>query len=119
VQGIPAVKAFRNGEVVAEFVGARPPDAVAAFFDELTGPTAIERVVAELTETGELPGVVVALTRDDHEQALSCSSIEAIVGADGEERERLLALTVGLFGELGQEHPTTVRYCRRLAADLY
>ena len=42
VQGIPAVKAFRNGEMVGEFVGAQPPDAVAQFLDELTGPSAAE-----------------------------------------------------------------------------
>ncbi len=35
IQGIPAVKAFRNGEVVAEFVGAKPPSEVEAFFDGL------------------------------------------------------------------------------------
>jgi len=35
VQGIPAVKAFRNGEVVAEFVGAQSPTQVEAFFDGL------------------------------------------------------------------------------------
>ena len=118
VQGIPAVKAFRNGEVVAEFVGVRPPDAVAAFLDELTGPTATERVVAELTRTGELPAVLGALEHDDHERAFELL-LEAILGAEGEQRERLLALTVGLFAELGQEHPTTVRYRRRLAAGLY
>jgi len=40
VRGIPAVKAFRDGVVVAEFVGARPPGAVAAFLDALIRPPA-------------------------------------------------------------------------------
>ncbi|HUK95187.1 MAG TPA: thioredoxin [Gaiellaceae bacterium] len=118
VQGIPAVKAFRNGEVVAEFVGAQPPAAVARFLDELIGPGGAERIVAELAASGELSEVVDALERNDQERALQLL-LDATVEAEGSERERLLALTVGLFGDLGNEHPLTMRYRRELAARLY
>src|SRR5438034_1365946 len=50
IRGIPAVKAFRNGAVVSEFVGARPAPQVAAFLDELLAPSAADRLVAELRE---------------------------------------------------------------------
>src|SRR6476620_40572 len=46
VQGIPAVKAFRDGKVVDEFVGALPPARVEAFFDGLTPSRADELLAA-------------------------------------------------------------------------
>src|SRR5512133_477688 len=116
IQGIPAVKAFRNGQVVAEFVGAQPPAAVAQFLDQLTGPTAAEQLVA--TAADELPEVVTALEQDEHERAFELL-LEAISAAEGERRERLIDQTVGLFGQLGHEHPLTMRYRRQLAASLY
>src|ERR671911_174828 len=43
VQGIPAVKAFRRGHVVDEFVGALPPQRVGQFLDRLADADENER----------------------------------------------------------------------------
>src|SRR5690349_1535771 len=45
VQGIPAVKAFKDGKVVAEFTGAIPSSQVEQFFDKLV-PSEADRLVA-------------------------------------------------------------------------
>src|SRR3954452_13317951 len=45
IQGIPAVKAFRDGRVVSEFVGAQGPPAVERFFSALV-PSEAERLAA-------------------------------------------------------------------------
>ncbi|CAN5600033.1 tetratricopeptide repeat protein [soil metagenome] len=45
VQGIPAVKAFIEGEVVAEFVGAQGPTQVEEFFDALV-PSKSQQLLA-------------------------------------------------------------------------
>jgi putative thioredoxin len=46
VQGIPAVKAFKNGEVVDEFVGAQPAPVVENFMDRLV-PSEVDALVSE------------------------------------------------------------------------
>lgn len=118
VSGIPAVKAFRNGRVVDEFVGARGPALVASFLDGLTGPSAGERLLEELRASGELPAVVAALEAGDHEAALA-AVLDAVEAASAQERTRLREVAVALFQELGHEHPVTVSYRRRLATALY
>ncbi len=118
VQGIPAVKAFKNGRVVAEFVGARSPAAVASFLDELLAPPRVLGMVDELRANGELPDVADALERGDAEAALALV-LERISAASPEERERLRDVALAIFHDLGQDDPLAVAYRRKLATALY
>ena len=118
VQGIPAVKAFKDGRVVSEFVGARSPVAVGTFLDELLAPPQTDGVVDNLRASGELPDVLAALEADDPEQALDLLLAE-IPGAAPERRDWLRELALAIFHDLGQDDPVTVAYRRRLATALY
>jgi thioredoxin len=119
IRGIPNVKAFRNGHVVSEFTGAQRPTAVAAFLDELTGPSAAERLLAELEAAGELPEIVAAVRAGELETAFDHILDEIGATTDSERRGQLRELAVALFQDLGQEHPLSLRYRRRLATALY
>jgi putative thioredoxin len=118
VRGIPNVKAFRNGRVVDEFVGAVSAPQVTAFLDGLTGPSGAERLLAELGESGEFPEILGPVAEGDYERALEWL-LGAVEGADAERRTRIREVMVTLFDELGHDHPTTAHYRRRLAMALY
>ena len=178
VRGIPAVKAFRDGKVVAEFVGAQPSNVVERFFDSLV-PSPAERLVAKgdeesLRKALELdPGNAAArvglarrlISRAKLDEALDMlrpvehdrvaaaliaevellrdgglseplrSALLRLVDGDpagalpvlidslketaGEVRDRLRRVVVGVFAELGEEHPQTAKYRPQLAAALY
>ena len=118
IRGIPAVKAFRDGRIVAEFVGARPPQFVSDFLDELLGPTAGEQLLEELRESGDRPELVEALEAGKHERALEQLLAEAQNG-NGDARDEVRRLMLAIFAELGDEDELTQRYRRRLAAALY
>jgi thioredoxin len=118
VQGIPAVKGFRDGRVVAEFVGAVGPPVVSSFVDELLAPPRIAGLVEELRSSGELPEIVSALEEGDAQRALE-TILAAIPEAPAEQRERLREVAVAIFDDLGHDDPVTVWYRRKLATALY
>ncbi|HEX7279866.1 MAG TPA: thioredoxin [Solirubrobacterales bacterium] len=92
VQGIPAVKAFRDGRVADEFVGALPPAKVEAFFDSLV-PSKADELLAKgdelsLREAAELePGradIAVALAKARLERGAEEEALEAVASHEGD-----------------------------------
>ncbi|MGE5408722.1 MAG: thioredoxin domain-containing protein [Syntrophothermus sp.] len=86
IQGIPAVKAFRDGGVAAEFVGAIPPAQVEAFFDSLV-PSRVDELLAagdelSLREAAELDprraDVALALARARLDRGALAEALEAV-----------------------------------------
>jgi putative thioredoxin len=118
VRGIPAVKAFRNGRVVSEFVGVQSPTSVSAFLDALTEPSEGEQLLAGLRESGEEPDLVALIDRGEHAAALD-AALDEIAGAPPDRRDLLRRLALAIFEELGPEDPVTQTYRRRLASLLY
>jgi putative thioredoxin len=183
VQGIPAVKAFRDGEVVDEFVGAQPAAVVERFFNKLVpseadalveagdeaslrraleleprradAATALGRMLLERgdvqealdlldpvkgdfaaeglasqarlrlsdgTGDGPLAQGLDALSAGDHERALDqlVTALQEAQGENGEAtRDEIRRVIVGTFNELGNDHPLSREYRRKLAAALY
>jgi putative thioredoxin len=64
IQSIPAVKAFRDGDVAAEFVGAQPPVAVERFLDSLL-PSEVDGLVAAADEDSLRRAVELEPSRGD------------------------------------------------------
>ena len=176
VMSIPAVKAFRHGAVVDEFVGMVPPPVLESFLNRIV-PSQADKLVAKgdeeslreavrrdpghvparvrlgrlLMEDGradeaaevlgpvshdpaaagllarlrlrdvEAPDVqagLAALDRGDPETGLT-HLLDAVAAADRGLKDDLRAVMIGVFRELGDQHPLTLRFRKRLARALY
>ncbi|HSS53363.1 MAG TPA: tetratricopeptide repeat protein [Gaiellales bacterium] len=144
VQGIPAVKAFRDGRMVDQFTGAVPRQTADLFLRGLL-PSEADRLV-ELGDEDSLrralelepghAGALAALARlelaDDDTAGPALAAIAAgdperglqllldgVRGSSGESRDALRKVMVGVFADLGQDHPLALRYRRELASALF
>ena len=64
IQGIPAVKAFKDGQVVAEFVGAQPREMVERFLDGLV-PSEVDKLIEQGDEASLRKAATLEPSRAD------------------------------------------------------
>jgi putative thioredoxin len=97
IQGIPAVKAFKDGRIVDEFVGVQQPAQVERFFDRLV-PSEADALVAAADEASLRRALELEPTRTD-----AAVSLAKILHGKGERDEaaKLLANVAGHFGGEG------------------
>jgi len=87
VQGIPVVKAFRDGAVASEFTGALPAAQVEQFLDALL-PSEAEELAESAVAAGDEQGLRRALELDPR-QATPAAALAQLLLARGEAQQAL------------------------------
>jgi putative thioredoxin len=101
VQGIPAVKAFKDGRIAAEFTGAIPPAQVEAWFDQLV-PSEAELAAAEAVRSGDEQSLRAAAEQDPRNAAAVTALARILIGrGDNDEALELLEPLPGDFTAAG------------------
>jgi putative thioredoxin len=101
VQGIPAVKAFKDGRIAAEFTGAIPPAQVEAFFDQLV-PSEADLAAAEAVRSGDEDALRAAVEADPKNAQAATALAKILIGrGDNEEALELLEPLPGDFTAAG------------------
>jgi putative thioredoxin len=127
VQGIPAVKAFRDGQVAGEFVGAVPKAKVEELFDSLA-PSRADELLAKgdelsLREAAELEprraDIAVALAKARLERGAEDEALEAVESHEGDFAAEGIAARVRLAtqGIAPEAFATLARGGREAALD--
>ncbi|MGE3138643.1 MAG: tetratricopeptide repeat protein [Thermoleophilia bacterium] len=78
----------------------------------------LARVRLAASEQPDISAGMAALARGDQEQGLT-HLLDAVTVAGPELKDDLRATMLGVFAELGEHHPLSVRFRRRLAQALY
>jgi putative thioredoxin len=77
IQSIPAVKAFKDGDVVAEFIGAQPPAAIENFLNEIA-PSEADR----LADSGDEESLRKALELDPRHASAAIGLARLLLARD-------------------------------------
>jgi putative thioredoxin len=96
VQGIPAVKAFRDGRVASEFTGAVPPAEVERFFDALV-PSEADELAARAAAEGDEAALRRALELDPRQLDAARALARLLLARD--EAEQALELVEPFPGD--------------------
>jgi putative thioredoxin len=97
IRGIPAVKAFKDGQIADEFTGAIPPAQVEAFFDRLV-PSEAKLAGDAAVESGDEDALRKALEADPRHAGAATKLAQTLIArGDTDEALEVLAPLPGDF----------------------